>query len=236
MPSSHNLSSQVARDEFLAEWKEAIDATRSYPCVVQWILFNENWGDPGPFQDAVVLATRYKDGTRPITDTSGGNQRDRTDVIDVHDYSNSLSRQGVAHLEKPKVVGEYGGITLHTPGQTETTGEANQIVQSVADLLARIRYQTTQLFEAANLSGFVYTQLTDVEQELNGLMTYDRQPKADAKRLAAIFTGKDRTPHSASLRDGIVLGSIRAVSALTTADDSPENRVATTSSSPSRRP
>jgi hypothetical protein len=115
---------------------------------------------------------------------------------------------------------------LHLPGQTETTGDANQIVQSVADLLARIRYQTTQLFEAANLSGFVYTQLTDVEQERNGLMTYDRQPKADAKRLAAIFTGKERTPHPASLHDWPMLGSIPAGSGLSSAVASPENRAA----------
>jgi len=98
-----------------------------------------------------------------------------TDVIDVHDYSNSLARHGVATPVKPKVVGEFGGIALPVPGHTWTQGWGYQTVRDPEGLLRRVRSQTTQLFEAPNLSGFVYTQLTDVETEANGLLTYDRE-------------------------------------------------------------
>ncbi len=191
MPSSHNLSSRAAQENFTQEWTEVIDATRDYPCVVHWIPFNENWGNPQEFQDTIVNLTRQLDPTRPITDASGWTQRDLTDVVDVHDYGNDLRRQGVEHPTKPKVVGEFGGIALPVPNHTWTTGWGYQTVKTPEELVLKIQSQTSQLFEAANLSGFVYTQLTDVEQELNGLLTYDRLPKADTKLIAPVFEGSN---------------------------------------------
>lgn len=225
MPSSHNLAGEEAKANFRREWSDAIRTTGSYPCVLHWIPFNENWGNPGPFQDEIVRLTRTLDDRRPITDASGWTQRSLTDVIDAHDYSNNLIAQGVRNPVKPKVVGEYGGIALPVPGHTWTSGWGYQLARDPGGLLRRIRSQTTQLFEATNLSGFVYTQLTDVEQELNGLMTYDRLPKAEPGRFEEVFEGRSRSEAPAGfLRDWLVLGPVPAGTRLTSAQDSAANR------------
>lgn len=226
MPSSHNLVGEEAEANFTREWQGVIAAVRSHPSVLHWIPFNENWGNPGAFQDRIVRLTRTLDPSRPITDASGWTQRSLTDVVDAHNYSNNLLREGVEHPVKPKVVGEYGGIALPVPGHTWTRGWGYQTVRSADDLIRRVRFQTTQLFEAPNLSGFVYTQLTDVEQELNGLLTYDRLPKADPSRLAAVFEGRDRSHEQpvTFIQNWTVLGPIPTGTHLATAEDSPANR------------
>lgn len=226
MPSSHNLVSAEAKANFRREWTGVVRTTESYPCVLHWIPFNENWGNPGPFQDEIVRLTRRLDPTRPITDASGWTQRGLTDVVDAHDYSNNLLKQGVEHPVKPKVVGEYGGIALPEQGHTWTTGWGYQTVRNSEGLIRRIRSQTTQLFEAPNLSGYVYTQLTDVEQELNGLMTYDRIPKADPAKLAAVFEGKDRSHADvvSVVHDWLLLGAVRSGTDLRSAANSDANR------------
>ncbi len=225
MPSSHNLSTEDARKNFTSEWRETIEAVRGYPSVVHWIPFNENWGNPQAFQDEIVTLTRQLDPTRPITDASGWTQRGLTDVIDAHDYGNNLRAQGVENPAKPKVVGEYGGIALPIPGHTWTPGWGYQSAKDEKGLLRRIGYQTTQLFDAPNLSGFVYTQLTDVEQELNGLLTYDRQLKAPVEKIAAVFTGAARELYDFSgfLRDWYVVGPLPTGTRLHSANDTPES-------------
>ena len=193
MPSSHNLSRPEARANFTAEWIEVMATTRGYPCLLHWIPINENWGDPGEFQDELFLLTRSIDPSRPITDASGWTQRGLTDIIDVHDYGNSLLRHGVENPDKPRVVGEFGGIALPVPGHTWAAGWGYQTAKDAEGLVKGICFQTTQLFEAPDLSGFVYTQLSDVELELNGLLTYDRLPKAAYVAFAADFTGAERS-------------------------------------------
>lgn len=226
MPSSHNLSTQEAQDNFVHEWKEAMATTRNYPSVVHWIPFNENWGNPQEFQDSVVTLTRQIDPSRPITDASGWTQRGLTDVIDAHDYSNNLKVQGVRNPVKPKVVGEYGGIALPIQGHTWSSGWGYQSVRDAEGLIKRVRYQTSQLFEAENLSGFVYTQLTDVEQELNGLVTYDRLPKAPFNRIAAVFNGTDRSTGDEInfIKSWLVLGPLPGNTTLNAAVDDAANR------------
>lgn len=226
MPSSHNLSSEEAQQNFIHEWREVMAATRNYPSVVHWIPFNENWGNPEAFQDSIVTLTRQIDSSRPITDASGWTQRGLTDVIDTHDYSNNLRAQGVRNPTKPKVVGEYGGIALPIEGHTWSSGWGYQSVRDADGLINRIRYQTTQLFEAENLSGFVYTQLTDVEQELNGLLTYDRLPKAPFKRIEAVFNGTDRSTADEInfIKEWLVLGPVPGGTTLNAAVDNAENR------------
>ena len=90
--------------------------------------------------------------------------------------------------------------------------------------MKRVRIQTTQLFEAQNLSGFVYTQLTDVEQELNGLMTYDRLLKAPLKNTAAVFEGTSRAANNTiALHDWLVLGPFPTGTTMQNADNSAGN-------------
>ncbi|HXG24389.1 MAG TPA: glycoside hydrolase family 2, partial [Chthonomonadales bacterium] len=162
-----------------------------HPCVAMWILFNENWGDPKEFQDAIVGLARASDPSRPIIDASGWIQRDNTDIIDIHDYSNDLKKYAVPNSTCPKWIGEYGGVALPIEGHTGTKGWGYQSVKTPEELVEKHRFLTDQINGAPGLSGFCYTQLTDVEQELNGLMTYDRLPKVEPERIAETNRGEE---------------------------------------------
>jgi beta-galactosidase/beta-glucuronidase len=194
MPSSHDLSTPEAREQFLREWSDAMTTVRNHPSVALWIPFNEDWGSPGAFQDRVVTRTRGLDPTRPIIDNSGGTQRALTDVMDVHDYSSRLAGHTSAASERPLWVGEFGGIGLPVRGHTWTEGWGYQAALGPRSLLSRYSGLVRQLYQAHGLSGFVYTQLADVEQELNGLLTYDRIPKADPATLSSLTNGNPLPP------------------------------------------
>ncbi len=192
MPSPFSLTQDGAKENFVHEWTEVMETKIGETCIVHWIPFNEDWGHPEEFQDEMVKLTRKIDPSRPITDASGWTQRSLTDVIDAHNYSNSLLKEGVENPTKPKVVGEFGGIAFIVPDHTWSKGWGYQTAPDPAQLIKRLTRQTTQLFEAKNLSGFVYTQVSDCEQELNGLLTYDRQPKLPFAKFSRIFRGEDR--------------------------------------------
>ncbi len=186
MPSSHNLSTDDAKADFQREWQEIIASLRAHPCIICWITFNENWGDPKEFQDQIVDLTRATDPSRLIIDNSGGNQDDKTDLADIHDYGNDLRKDVVADPPRPRWIGEFGGIALPITGHTWTTGWGYQTVHTPDELVEKYRSLVMQINDAPGLSGYDYTQLTDVEQEMNGLMTYDRLPKAPPAKFAAL--------------------------------------------------
>ncbi|CAN5436352.1 glycoside hydrolase family 2 TIM barrel-domain containing protein [soil metagenome] len=195
MPSSHaNLSENKRGQEiYRHEWTEVVEYLRDQPSILHWIPFNEDWGHPEAFQDEMVAYTRQLDPTRPITDASGWTQRDKTDIWDAHDYSNDPAKHVRERRDgRPQVVGEYGGVALPVEGHTWSQGWGYQSAKNPEDLLRFIRRQTAPFFGETYGSGYVYTQLTDVEQELNGLLTYDRLPKAPLERFKAIFEGKDK--------------------------------------------
>src|SRR5262249_36828655 len=121
-----------------------------------------------------------------IIDASGWTQRAKTDITDIHDYKNDLKKYANPNPRRPTWIGEYGGVALPVPNHTWVKGWGYQVVKTPEDLLEKYKSLTDHINEAAGLSGFVYTQLTDVEQELNGLMTYDRIPKVAPERFAAI--------------------------------------------------
>jgi len=169
MPSSHSLASEEAREQFTREWLEVVAQLRNHPSVVMWIPINEDWGEPPPdFQRELVQATRTADPSRLVVDASGWKQLDDTDLVDVHDYGAELTK----HVEKrrddlPLWIGELGGLSL---------GTGELVYRHVDDLAAGYRAIVEQIPD--DVAGFCWTQLTDVEQEQNGLLTDDRRPKA----------------------------------------------------------
>jgi hypothetical protein len=224
MPSPTALDRSEAKEIYRRELTDVIATTQSYPSVVHWIPFNENWGNPGAFQDEMVELTRRLDPSRPITDASGWTQRGLTDVIDAHNYSDSLLKEGVENPVKPKVVGEYGGVGLSVPNHVWQEGRIYIHAPDTKRMQEILRRRTSQLFQAPNLSGYVYTQLTDVEQELNGLLTYDREPKADVKALGRIMRGEDRTKPiiATPIKDWLVLGPISTGIHVSATNETPE--------------
>jgi hypothetical protein len=175
--------SAAGRTRFERELREMIDEHKGITSIVQWVPFNEGWGE----YDAGRIADLVKgwDPTRLVNHNSGSNCCDSDpdpgngDVIDDHLYVGpGISRAPTA--TRIAVNGEYGGLGLRTPGhEWPTAGKfAYEWLPDSTALTNRYLQITGRLIDLINgngLSGSVYTEPTDVEEELNGFFTYDRQ-------------------------------------------------------------
>ena len=179
---------QEGKDNFYNEWAQIINDFKVFPSIVVWVPFNEAWGQFDT--DAVVKFTREQDPTRLINYASGGNfERCSGDILDLHNYPDP--EMYLYDPEYVNVLGEYGGIGLPLEGHLWQTDKNWGYVQykSGDEVLDTYEKYAGELIELVQ-KGFaaaVYTQTTDVEGEVNGLMTYDRKVvKIDAERLAKI--------------------------------------------------
>ena len=170
-----------AKKHFEAELAEMIDQLRSTTSIIGWAPFNEGWGeyDTARIADAV----KAEDPTRLVTPNSGANccqSRGDTgagDVYDIHSYVGP--RAAAVGGNRALVVGEYGGIGLTVddhrwPGRPE----AYEMADDPARLTRRyveVSDELAALVRGGGISGAIYTQTTDVENEVNGLLTYDRR-------------------------------------------------------------
>ena len=200
---------------FLLEIEEEIERDFNHPAIIGWCPYNETWEIDRAFQDADVLRIVYRtvkalDKTRPCIDTSG-NYHVETDIFDVHDYEQDykIFKENYDKLFKenflydrfpdrqhwkgePVFMSEYGGIRVELRDENaENTKEAwgyGNAARSLEEFYERYDGLTTALIDNPKMLGFCYTQLTDVEQELNGIYYYDRTEKFDAERLYKINT------------------------------------------------
>ena len=197
--SSNNGSQPSAvANAFKAQWKEVIEQHISNPCIVVWTPFNESWGQ---FRTAeIVDYTRSIDPTRLINPASGGNHYQGVgDIIDLHDYD----RPPHIYLhdgQRPVVLGEYGGLGRHISDHrwyenAATTyvnyGNEKELtdayVATAEAVLAMAKDAQATDGKPAAFCAAVYTQTTDVETEVNGLMTYDRAViKVDEARISEL--------------------------------------------------
>lgn len=169
------------------EWKEIMDCLYSYPCIGVWVPFNERWGQ---FKtEEIAEWTKQYDPSRSVNPASGGNHYTCGDMLDLHNYP--APEMYLYDAQRATVLGEYGGIGLvlkdhlWEPNRNwgyiqfnsakEVTDEYVKYAQKLYDLIPR------------GFSGGVYTQTTDVEIEVNGLMTYDRKViKVEEDRIREI--------------------------------------------------
>jgi beta-galactosidase/beta-glucuronidase len=178
LPSPLRLDDEEARAGFTREAEEIVEQLRGHPCVCMWIAINEDWGDPGAeYQLALARRLRELDPSRLVVDASGWTHRGETDLVDVHDYGDDLSAHASGTL--PLWVGECGGISLVVAGDEDFAYKHVASGEELAPAVARL------LGTLGDVAGFVWTQLTDVEGELNGLLTVDRRPKADPAAIRA---------------------------------------------------
>ena len=197
-----------ALERVLAEWPVAVERDYSHPSVVGWCPFNETPANQNPeLLRTVYRLTKALDWTRPVIDTSGYVHVE-TDMWDVHDYAHSMTPEQFAaryhafargeepFRNHPKVepawagqpywVSEYGGIWWN-PGQADSKSWGyGDRPRTVAEYLQRYRTLTEALLRNPRMTAFCYTQLYDVEQEVNGIYYYDRRPKFDAEAMAEI--------------------------------------------------
>ena len=181
---------QEGKDNYYKEWGEVIAAFKGFPCIVVWVPFNEAWGQFDT--EEVVRFTRAQDPTRLINYASGGNfVRCSGDILDLHNYPHP--DMYLYDKDYINVLGEYGGIGWPVEGHLWQPDRNWGYVQfkSADEVLDTYEKYAEMLIDLIDdgFAGAIYTQTTDVEIEVNGLMTYDRKVvKLDQERLHAINT------------------------------------------------
>ncbi|GAB2591357.1 glycoside hydrolase family 2 [Streptomyces capparidis] len=173
----------AAQEQYEREALEIVEQHASSPSVVMWVTFNEGWGQYGGPRVPATVA-RW-DPTRLVNGASGWHDTGNGDIADAHSYPSPRLPDDT--LGRARVTGEYGGLGLAVPGHawpvrhTYVSVDAEAYTDAYLELLAQVRALMCQ-----GGSGAVYTQITDVEGELNGLLTYDRKVvKPDVERLRA---------------------------------------------------
>jgi beta-galactosidase/beta-glucuronidase len=211
-PSSYEYS-QLAVERHTREWLEILRRDYNHPCIIAWVPLNESWGvheildreDEQAHSLALYYLIKSIDRTRLVISNDGWTHT-KSDIITIHDYSgcraelekryssleniikefpggHGLFARGYEYHGEPIMVSEFGGISFCKDG---TEGWGYTAAENDEDYLERYKNVVEPLLDSDFVQGFVYTQLTDVEQEINGLMTYDRQFKVDPKKIREI--------------------------------------------------
>ena len=177
-----------AKANYYKEWGEIMAAFKVFPCIVTWVPFNEAWGQFDT--EDVVKFTRAQDPTRLINYASGGNfVKCSGDILDLHNYPHP--EMYLYDKDYINVLGEYGGIGWPVEGHLWQPDRNWGYVQfkSADEVLDTYEKYADMLIDLIDdgFAGAIYTQTTDVEIEVNGLITYDRKVvKLDIERLSAI--------------------------------------------------
>ncbi len=174
-----------------AELKALIDNLHNHPSIIMWVVFNEGWGQ---FDTARIAEwTKKYDPTRIINATSGW--ADRAGVGDLHDL-HSYPQPAAPPLEANRagVLGEFGGLALGVDGHTWTDKiwgyQGTSSTEELTRKYERLLRAGWEMKDEKGLNALVYTQITDVETEANGLLTYDREViKVDVPRVIAANRG-----------------------------------------------
>lgn len=179
---SHHQALSAGDDAYQKEWtetcQEMVKLLDGHPSIGFWTLFNEGWGQFDAC--AATEAVRALDATRPIDATSGWYDQDCGDFLSIHNYFRPLRAgwQGKPQGDRAAIISEFGGLAQMTPGHTsldhsygyEDFATVDAWRMAVQQLLAE-----AESLQSEGLTGYVYTQVSDVEEEVNGLLTYDRK-------------------------------------------------------------
>lgn len=217
MANGYAYSEQYA-NRIVQEWQAALARDINHPCIVAWIPLNESWGVPNVKLDkqqqhhalTMYYLTKSLDPSRLVVSNDGWEHL-KSDLCTIHDYEwrgevlrsryaslasaldapqkREVYVEGYAHSGEPILVSEFGGISFRKNG---LEGWGYSGTDNEADFVMRL----TSVFQALQASplvqGFCYTQFTDVEQEINGLLTPDRQPKVPLAVIKSIVIGEKR--------------------------------------------
>jgi len=201
---------------FITEWQEIIARDRNHPSIITWTPWNESAEYRHPKQHTRLHLDTYRickdlDPTRPVNDTSGYLHH-VTDIWTVHNYEpdpaklrgaltpdpetgvwRNIPEHESPYDGQPYIIDEYGGIKWIPSDEQAFANDSwgyGESPKTLDEFYSRLEAITDVILDQAHMSGYCYTQLTDVEQEQNGIYNYDRSEKFDMKRIAGIF-GKD---------------------------------------------
>jgi beta-galactosidase/beta-glucuronidase len=207
-----DVNNPDAARNFLTEWEERVKRDRNHPSIIVWTPFNETWDTddiqyPRLVHDVYWL-TKELDPTRPINDASGGTHV-ITDIWSVHNYehnpdmlskiltpdakgevwSNNSNNIFSIYSGQPYMIDEFGGIKWSSVHQNSNASWGyGETPQDLKEYYTELNQLVDTILSRKNVAGYCYTQLTDVEQEQNGIYFYDRTPKFDIKRIYDIFS------------------------------------------------
>lgn len=193
-------STDPSKKQFQQELEQMVNQFYNHPSIVNWVIFNEGWGQ----FDTKRITRRVEqlDPSRIVTDASGWQHHGEGDIIDVHRYPGPAALKPAA--DRAAVVGEFGGVGYVIEGHTwggdgwgyqDIIRRPEVFIDRYEELIHKLRW----LSEQHGMSGGVYTQLTDLETELNGLLTYDRDfPKAAPLQFASVNKGLTPYIHPSS--------------------------------------
>jgi len=175
--------SKASIETYYKEWGEIIDNLNFFQCIIIWIPFNEAWGQFDT--EKVANFTIKKDSTRLLNVASGGNHRKGGNIFDLHHYPEPS--QSMIYKDEINVIGEYGGLGLEICNHTWKKNNwgyvklksKEEVTEKYVEFIDEIINLTKNGTSAA-----IYTQTTDVEIEINGLITYDRaEMKIDEEKI-----------------------------------------------------
>jgi hypothetical protein len=189
MPSAGNRTDE-GKSQFESELGRLVATHRNHPSIIMWVLFNEGWGQYDT--ERLTAWLKKTDPTRLVNSASGWADKGTGDVLDIHSYPKPKSPK--AEESRAIVLGEFGGLGLATAGHTwKKEHWGYQGMANRRELTSKYEVYMRTVYALKNdpgLSAAVYTQLTDVEVECNGLMTYDRAVlKPDLQRISAVNRG-----------------------------------------------
>lgn len=207
--------SDEAVDNFTKEWVDIVQQNYNHPSIVAWVPFNESWGVKNIFTDlrqqkfteGIYHLTKSLDHMRPVI-VNDGWEHTISDMITLHDYEeigkvffdrykdkeqvigNEIPHNkhkyafadGYEYKGQPILITEYGGIAFN---DDSGWGYGKQ-VDTEEEFLKRYRNITNAIQQLPYISGYCYTQITDVQQEINGLLKEDRTPKIQLEKIKAV--------------------------------------------------
>ena len=217
MPSAYTFCDREVQ-AITGEWQEIVNVAKNFTSVIAYVPLNESWGTreiktdkaQQSFAKSLYYLTKSLDSTRIISTNDGFETVEESDILGIHDYDIkdaeefpvkysgnydgmhpqgwTLFADGQRYKGQPVLLTEFGGIAFVSDEKGGAWGYGNG-AKNGEELLSRLE-QLIKGIEKTQFQGYCYTQLTDVQQEVNGLLYADRNPKVDLEKLKKIFENK----------------------------------------------
>lgn len=199
----------------IPEWMEIMERDYNHPCIIAWVPLNESWGTDGIMCNkeeqshsmSLYHITKSLDQTRMVISNDGWNHT-KSDLLTVHDYTQNRSvleqryqtkenllmdmpanrtlfALGYSYEDQPVILSEFGGISFQAGGDS---GWGYASAENQEEFIRQYQELMEEIKKAPIVQGYVYTQFYDLEQEINGLLTYDREYKIPPKLIKSINT------------------------------------------------